>query len=172
MSGKIVPLFIALLAAFAILVSSNASAQNSLSAEDLRKANDKWKDKDYPDVESLLSDANKYGVVCTGDLTRMARLILCKDNVISAKEVAMYNERADWYDEQTRRNVRKSRFIINEPDDSDKSRGGTRVLCGDGSVKDVDDDLYRRKDLKGVSALCQGGVDVAPKWAEAIENPE
>ncbi|MDR2198336.1 MAG: hypothetical protein LBR53_02555 [Deltaproteobacteria bacterium] len=165
MPGKIVPLFIAMLAAIAISVSSNASAQNSLSAEDLRKANEKWKDKDYPDVESLLSDANKYGVVCTGDLTRRARLFLCKDNVISAKEVAMYNE-------QTRRNIRKAKFIVNEPDDSDKSRGGTRVLCGDGSVKDVDDDLYRRKDLKGVSDLCPGGVDVAPKWAEAIENPE
>ncbi|MDR2198335.1 MAG: hypothetical protein LBR53_02550 [Deltaproteobacteria bacterium] len=165
MTGKLAPLFIALLAAFAISVSSNASAQNSLSAEDLRKANEKWNDKDYPDVESLLSDANKYGVVCAGDLTRGPRLDICKNNVISAKKVAMYNEQAS-------RNIGKVQFIASEPDDSDKSRGGTRVLCGDGSVKDVDDDLYRRKDLKGVSALCSGGVDVAPKWAEAIENPE
>jgi hypothetical protein len=79
----------ALIAALVLSTSlsvGQALAKHELSPEQLAKAREAGKQLNPPvDFDALMSEADKLGVECTGDLTRKARIIICGQRIENAK---------------------------------------------------------------------------------------
>jgi hypothetical protein len=75
-------------------------------------------------------------------------------------EAAQYGEKAARIEDKVRRDFRDYQHSIQEQNQEN-------VLCVDGSIKNVNSDVYKTKNYAAIISLCPNGeIEVAPAWTD------